>query len=56
MSTQVNKKNATKRSYKLRSGGELSFDPQKDLNLPSSYEEVLDRFEKIQGARKGGSN
>jgi hypothetical protein len=33
------------------SGGELAFDPMKDLNLPGSYDEVLARFEKLQGER-----
>ncbi len=33
------------------SGGELTFDPMKDLNLPGSYDEVLARFEKLQGER-----
>lgn len=32
-------------------GGHLSFDPLKDLNLPSSYEEVLKRFKQLQGDR-----
>ena len=45
MATQVKKQ---KRSYDLRNGGELSFDPQLDLNLPASYEEVIARFEKLQ--------
>lgn len=30
---------------------DLAFDPLKDLNLPGSYEEVLDRFNKLQGER-----
>lgn len=30
---------------------ELAFDPLKDLNLPGSYREVLDRFKKLQGER-----
>jgi hypothetical protein len=29
----------------------LSYDPMEDLNLPASYEEVLDRFRKLQGDR-----
>lgn len=33
------------------SGAEPTFDPLKDLNLPGSYEEVLARFEKLQGER-----
>ncbi len=32
-------------------GGDLTFDPQKDLNLPGSYDEVLVRFRKLQGDR-----
>ena len=54
MATQVKKQ---KRSYDLRNGGELSFDPQRDLNLPGSYEELLARFQKLQSVRvKEGSN
>lgn len=30
---------------------EFAFDPLKDLNLPGSYQEVLDRFNKLQGER-----
>lgn len=33
------------------SGGDLTFDPMKDLNLPGSYDEVLVRFRKLQGER-----
>jgi hypothetical protein len=41
-----------KRCYRsYNSGGELEFCPMKDLNLPESYEEVLARFEKLQGER-----
>lgn len=41
-----------KRCYRsYNSGGELEFCPMKDLNLPESYEEVLARFEKLQGDR-----
>ncbi len=29
----------------------LAFDPTKDLNLPSSYEEVNARFRRLQAAR-----
>lgn len=54
MATQVKKQ---KRSYDLRNGGELSFDPQLDLNLPASYEEVIARFKKLQCIRaKTASN
>jgi hypothetical protein len=33
------------------SGSKLAFDPMKDLNLPGSYEEVLTRFQRLQGDR-----
>ena len=33
------------------SGGPLAFCPLKDLNLPANYEEVVDRFRKLQGER-----
>lgn len=33
------------------SGGALEFCPMKDLNLPSSYQEVVDRFKRLQGER-----
>ena len=40
------------RTYASYPGGEhLSFDPLKDLNLPSSYEEVITRFKRLQGER-----
>ncbi len=40
------------RAYSTYAGGEhLSFDPLKDLNLPSSYEEVIKRFKQLQGER-----
>jgi len=32
-------------------GGDLTFDPLKDLNLPANYDEVMARFEKLQGER-----
>jgi hypothetical protein len=34
-------------------GAHLTFDPLKDLNLPSSYDEVLARFKQLQGERAG---
>ena len=44
--------NEEQRSYAgYRSGTDITFDPMKDLNLPGSYEEVLSRFEKLQGER-----
>lgn len=30
---------------------ELGFDPLKELNLPSSYEEVRQRFHRLQGGK-----
>jgi hypothetical protein len=33
------------------SGSGLDFDPHKDLNLPSSYDEVIARFRRLQGDR-----
>lgn len=40
------------RSYAATSGDtHLAFDPLKDLNLPSSYEEVISRFRQLQGDR-----
>ena len=32
-------------------GDHLTFDPLADLNLPASYDEVVDRFHRIQGRR-----
>jgi hypothetical protein len=43
---------AAQRCYSTyNSGGTLEFDPLKDLNLPASYQEVLDRFRRLQGER-----
>lgn len=33
------------------SGSKLSFDPMKDLNLPANYDEVVARFNRLQGDR-----
>lgn len=33
------------------SSGAVEFCPFKDLNLPTSYEEVVSRFRKLQGER-----
>lgn len=42
----------TERSYSVyNNGGALSFDPLKELNLPSSYDEVVERFRRLQGER-----
>ncbi len=46
----------SERSYaEYRADKELGFDPLKDLNLPGSYQEVLDRFDKLQVDRSPGS-
>jgi hypothetical protein len=51
-STEKTTGSTQKRCYRsYNSGGELEFCPMKDLNLPESYEEVLARFEKLQGER-----
>ncbi len=40
-------------TYSEYLGGEhLSFDPLKDLNLPSSYEEVVMRYNRLRGERQ----
>lgn len=40
------------RGYHAYSGqGDLQFCPLKDLNLPSSYSEVVSRFKRLQGDR-----
>lgn len=40
------------RSYAATGGdSHLAFDPLTDLNLPSSYEEVISRFRQLQGER-----
>jgi len=42
----------TKRCYsEYSTAGAVEFCPFKDLNLPSSYEEVVNRFRKLQGER-----
>ncbi|HRF79665.1 MAG TPA: hypothetical protein PL070_06225 [Flavobacteriales bacterium] len=41
----------TERSYAEYSAKDLAFDPMKDLNLPGSYDEVLTRFNRLQGDR-----
>lgn len=40
------------RSYALYASKHLAFDPMKDLNLPASYDEVLARFQRLQGDRE----
>lgn len=40
------------RTYHAHPGGhELAFDPLKDLNLPGSYQEVMERLGKLGGDR-----
>ena len=42
----------TVRCYsEYNNGGAIEFCPFKDLNLPTSYEEVVNRFRKLQGER-----
>jgi len=40
-----------KGSYSGYSNERLEFCPIKDLNLPTSYDEVVSRFRKLQGER-----
>jgi hypothetical protein len=40
-----------KEAHAAFSGSGLDFDPHKDLNLPSSYDEVISRFRRLQGDR-----
>ncbi|HQV51413.1 MAG: hypothetical protein IPH21_10205 [Flavobacteriales bacterium] len=41
-----------KRCYSnYKESNDLAFDPMKELNLPSSYDEVLARFNTLQGDR-----
>ena len=37
--------------YSKYNEGQLDFDPLKELNLPANYDEVLERFNKLQGDR-----
>ena len=46
----MNKKNQKKAQSNV-GVAELAFCPHKDLNMPVSYEEVIERFQKIQGSR-----
>ncbi|MBZ0206381.1 MAG: hypothetical protein K8H89_08650 [Flavobacteriales bacterium] len=42
----------SERTYSEYVGGEhLTFDPLKELNLPSSYEEVVSRYQRLRGDR-----
>ena len=46
----------SERTYSEYDGGEhLTFDPLKDLNLPSSYEEVMMRYKRLRGERQAVS-
>ncbi|MEZ4755222.1 MAG: hypothetical protein R2817_00170 [Flavobacteriales bacterium] len=38
-------------AYGEYGAAKLDFDPLKDLNLPSSYDEVTSRFRRLQGDR-----
>ena len=37
--------------YAAYTAPDLGFDPTEDLNLPASYEEVIKRFNRLQGDR-----
>ncbi len=45
------KEGADKNYSAYGTAGSLEFDPTKDLNLPDSYDEVLKRFNRLQGDR-----
>ncbi|MCB0763471.1 MAG: hypothetical protein R2815_02945 [Flavobacteriales bacterium] len=49
--TERTEQRGTRCYSSYNSGSQLSFDPMKDLNLPKNYEEVLDRFKRLQGSR-----
>lgn len=52
MENTSNETEETKRCYsEYSSSGAVEFCPFKDLNLPSNYDEVLNRFRKLQGER-----
>ncbi len=50
--TAADQTEQTERSYAEYSAKDIAFDPMKDLNLPSSYDEVLARFNRLQGDRE----
>ncbi|MBL7952320.1 MAG: hypothetical protein JNM62_11445 [Flavobacteriales bacterium] len=50
--TAADQNEQTERSYAEYSAKDLAFDPMKDLNLPGSYDEVLARFNRLQGDRE----
>lgn len=50
--TAADQTEQTERSYAEYSAKDLAFDPMKDLNLPGSYDEVLARFNRLQGDRE----
>ncbi len=50
--TAADQTEQTERSYAEYTAKDLAFDPMKDLNLPSSYDEVLSRFNRLQGDRE----
>lgn len=50
--TPAEQQEEAKRSYAAYAGADLAFDPMKELNLPSSYEEVTARFRRLQGSRE----
>ena len=49
---ETEEQKAERRCYSQYGNKEnLSFAPLKELNLPANYDEVRDRFKKLQGAR-----
>ena len=46
---QVSRTDGTHAGYTKNEN--LAFDPMKELNLPGSYDEVLERFKRLQGTR-----
>lgn len=50
--TAADQTEQTERSYAEYSAKDFAFDPMKDLNLPRSYDEVLSRFNRLQGDRE----
>ncbi len=48
-SVEEGREKRSQRSYaSYKRIAKLSFDPMKDLNLPGSYDEVVERFKRLQ--------
>lgn len=50
-STEQHEQQVTRCYSTYNSGGQLEFDPLKDLNLPANYAEVVERFQRLQRER-----